>query len=640
MIDKIIGNYRIIRKIGEGGMGTVFLAKDLTLEREVALKIINPTFASNSRLMARFKIEAIAQARLNHPNVITIFSFEQVGDLYFIVMEYIEGESLKDIIKKKKLTPEKALHIFRQVLNAIEFAHRKGIIHRDIKPGNIIITRDWIARIGDFGIAKIEGVEGLTREGTSLGTPLYSSPEQILGKNVDLRTDIYSLGVVLFEMLTGRPPFISEKGSEYEIQKAHIEQLPPRPSSINPLIPYKMDKIILKCLEKEPEKRYETVSELLQDFIKISARDFKFSKFAFLRSLVEFFDKTKLFFRGFSQELRTNRKFFYLTLSVLILSLLLVIILATSKVSEPLESRGLYPSVSTLKNKEEPQNAKGVESLKKEYSPSNILKDPEPVEPGQAKEGVEKFSSGEEGIIDQPTSVSKTETTHEEVTTSEKAKSPKRITPSSTKEKTLPSSSIKSKAKVEVPQGKKQPSSKIKSVRKPVRIRASAKNYAEINSLIEGRLFYKAAVRGEQLLKRYPADGMLYLYTGRAYFLMRNYKKARMFYSRAYEKLGYIKFEVKLLPGMSDVESVGWLYVRKGYLKYVPEDFKNRAVTLKARQISEVKPAKKPWEKEWKLEIKSVEGKKFKFQLRKRMGVKEDMDLIRFFIIKSTKGGK
>ncbi|MCD6453978.1 MAG: serine/threonine protein kinase, partial [Candidatus Aminicenantes bacterium] len=363
MIDKIIGNYRIIRKIGEGGMGTVFLAKDLTLEREVALKIINPTFASNSRLMARFKIEAIAQARLNHPNVITIFSFEQVGDLYFIVMEYIEGESLKDIIKKKKLTPEKALHIFRQVLNAIEFAHRKGIIHRDIKPGNIIITRDWIARIGDFGIAKIEGVEGLTREGTSLGTPLYSSPEQILGKNVDLRTDIYSLGVVLFEMLTGRPPFISEKGSEYEIQKAHIEQLPPRPSSINPLIPYKMDKIILKCLEKEPEKRYETVSELLQDFIKISARDFKFSKFAFLRSLVEFFDKTKLFFRGFSQELRTNRKFFYLTLSVLILSLLLVIILATSKVSEPLESRGLYPSVSTLKNKEEPQNAKGVESL-------------------------------------------------------------------------------------------------------------------------------------------------------------------------------------------------------------------------------------------------------------------------------------
>ena len=640
MIDKIIGNYRIIRKIGEGGMGTVFLAKDLTLEREVALKIINPTFASNSRLMARFKIEAIAQARLNHPNVITIFSFEQVGDLYFIVMEYIEGESLKDIIKKKKLTPEKALHIFRQVLNAIEFAHRKGIIHRDIKPGNIIITRDWIARIGDFGIAKIEGVEGLTREGTSLGTPLYSSPEQILGKNVDLRTDIYSLGVVLFEMLTGRPPFISEKGSEYEIQKAHIEQLPPRPSSINPLIPYKMDKIILKCLEKEPEKRYETVSELLQDFIKISARDFKFSKFAFLRSLVEFFDKTKLFFRGFSQELRTNRKFFYLTLSVLILSLLLVIILATSKVSEPLESRGLYPSVSTLKNKEEPQNAIGVESLKKEYSPSNILKDPEPVEPGQAKEGVEKFSSGEEGIIDQPTSVSKTETTHEEVTTSEKAKSPKRITPSSTKEKTLPSSSIKSKAKVEVPQGKKQPSSKIKSVRKPVRIRASAKNYAEINSLIEGRLFYKAAVRGEQLLKRYPADGMLYLYTGRAYFLMRNYKKARMFYSRAYEKLGYIKFEVKLLPGMSDVESVGWLYVRKGYLKYVPEDFKNRAVTLKARQISEVKPAKKPWEKEWKLEIKSVEGKKFKFQLRKRMGVKEDMDLIRFFIIKSTKGGK
>ena len=640
MIDKIIGNYRIIRKIGEGGMGTVFLAKDLTLEREVALKIINPTFASNSRLMARFKIEAIAQARLNHPNVITIFSFEQVGDLYFIVMEYIEGESLKDIIKKKKLTPEKALHIFRQVLNAIEFAHRKGIIHRDIKPGNIIITRDWIAKIGDFGIAKIEGVEGLTREGTSLGTPLYSSPEQILGKNVDLRTDIYSLGVVLFEMLTGRPPFISEKGSEYEIQKAHIEQLPPRPSSINPLIPYKMDKIILKCLEKEPEKRYETVSELLQDFIKISARDFKFSKFAFLRSLVEFFDKTKLFFRGFSQELKTNRKFFYLTLSVLILSLLLVIILATSKVSEPLESRGLYPSVSTLKNKEEPQNAKGVESLKKEYSPSNILKDPEPVEPGQAKEGVEKFSSGEEGIIDQPTSVSKTETTHEEVTTSEKAKSPKRITPSSTKEKTLPSSSIKSKAKVEVPQGKKQPSSKIKSVRKPVRIRASAKNYAEINSLIEGRLFYKAAVRGEQLLKRYPADGMLYLYTGRAYFLMRNYKKARMFYSRAYEKLGYIKFEVKLLPGMSDVESVGWLYVRKGYLKYVPEDFKNRAVTLKARQISEVKPAKKPWEKEWKLEIKSVEGKKFKFQLRKRMGVKEDMDLIRFFIIKSTKGGK
>jgi serine/threonine-protein kinase len=168
MIGKILGNYRILKKIGEGGMGSVYLARDLSLEREVAVKIIAPELARNPGLMARFRVEAIAQAKLNHTNIVTIHSFDQEKDIYYIVMEYMEGKTLKAAIKEKENLPVvQALKIFSQLLGGIAYAHAQGVVHRDIKPSNIFLTGLQVAKIGDFGIAKVEGIEGLTKLGTT-----------------------------------------------------------------------------------------------------------------------------------------------------------------------------------------------------------------------------------------------------------------------------------------------------------------------------------------------------------------------------------------------------------------------------------------------------------------------------------------
>jgi serine/threonine protein kinase len=194
MIGDIIGNYRVLKKLGEGGMGTVYLARDLSLEREVALKIISPELARNPSLMARFRVEAIAQAKLNHTNITVIHSFDQQKDIYYIVMEFVDGKTLKQVVREKgKIPLKEAADIFSQILQAVAYAHSRGIVHRDIKPSNIFLTKEHIVKIGDFGIAKVEGIDGLTRIGSTLGSPHYSSPEQVMGKKTDARTDVYSL---------------------------------------------------------------------------------------------------------------------------------------------------------------------------------------------------------------------------------------------------------------------------------------------------------------------------------------------------------------------------------------------------------------------------------------------------------------
>jgi len=265
-----LGNFLIQAEIGRGGMGTIYFAVDTMLNREVALKVVHPQLADNQQLMERFKIEAMTQARLNHPNIVTIFSFTRIEDEFLIAMEYVEGRSLKELLlEKKQLHPAEAVDIITQVAEGLRYAHAHNVIHRDIKPANILIGRDGKVKISDFGIAKIFGTQGLTKTGILVGTPWYTSPEQIVGKSIDFRTDLYSLGVTFYEVLTGRVPFDSETNSEFQIQKAHLETPPPRPSIYNPEIGIKLEKIILMALQKKVEKRFQNARDLLDELHKV-----------------------------------------------------------------------------------------------------------------------------------------------------------------------------------------------------------------------------------------------------------------------------------------------------------------------------------------------------------------------------------
>lgn len=269
-IGEKLGHFLIQAEIGRGGMGTIYHAVDTMLNREVALKAIHPQLADNQQLMDRFKIEAMTQARMNHPNIVTIFSFNKIDDQYIIAMEYVDGKSLKELLQAKKmLKPGEAIGIIIQVAEGLAYAHAHNVIHRDIKPANILLDKDKQVKISDFGIAKIFGSQGLTKTGMMMGTPWYTPPEQIMGKNIDFRADLYSLGVTFYELLTSRVPFDSETNSEFQIQKAHLETPPPRPSIYNPQIGAKLEKIILQALQKKVEKRFQSAGEMVVELKKI-----------------------------------------------------------------------------------------------------------------------------------------------------------------------------------------------------------------------------------------------------------------------------------------------------------------------------------------------------------------------------------
>ena len=270
-IGEKLGHFLIKAEIGRGGMGTIYFAVDAMLNREVALKVVHPQLADNQQLMERFKIEAMTQARLNHPNIVTIFSFNRIDDEYVIAMEYIAGRSLKEMLQEKKQLPaSEAVDIITQVAEGLRYAHAHSVIHRDIKPANILISREGKVKISDFGIAKILGTQGLTKTGILVGTPWYTSPEQIVGKEIDFRTDLYSLGVTFYEVLTGRVPFDSETNSEFQIQKAHLETPPPRPSIYNPEIGSKLEKFILQALQKKVDKRFQSARDMIEELQGIS----------------------------------------------------------------------------------------------------------------------------------------------------------------------------------------------------------------------------------------------------------------------------------------------------------------------------------------------------------------------------------
>ncbi len=262
MIEKI-RDYRIIEKLGEGGMGTVYLAEDTMLERKVALKVLNSLLTTESHFTKRFHHEAKVQASLIHPNIVTLYNYFREGENYCMVMENVEGITLKQIISNIGPMPEqRAIRILNRLLEAVGFAHNKGVIHRDIKPSNIIISKDDNVKILDFGIAKILQDKGLTKTGTKMGTVYYMSPEQIKAvKDIDHRTDIYSLGITFYEMLSGRVPFNIDTDSDFEILNEIVSSELKDPREFYPFISNWVVKVLFDSVNKDRDKRIQNADE-------------------------------------------------------------------------------------------------------------------------------------------------------------------------------------------------------------------------------------------------------------------------------------------------------------------------------------------------------------------------------------------
>jgi serine/threonine protein kinase len=255
-----VGNYRILEKLGEGGMGVVYKAVDVNLERTVAIKALNTQLTGNPELEQRFRAEARAQANLNHTNLATLYALAIEDGKPWMVMEYIEGETFENMVQRRGPIPAlEAIPLFRQALLGMGYAHRMGIVHRDIKPSNMMVNRQGIVKVMDFGIAKVLGARGMTKTGTQMGTAFYMSPEQVLNRGVDIRSDIYSLGVTLYEMLTANVPFGGE--SDYEIMADHVNTPPPLLTRFYPYVPAGVQNAVLKALEKNPDARFQTVEE-------------------------------------------------------------------------------------------------------------------------------------------------------------------------------------------------------------------------------------------------------------------------------------------------------------------------------------------------------------------------------------------
>lgn len=268
-MEKIIQNYKIISQIAEGGMGTVFYGEHKTLNRPVAIKQLHSNFTNNVDFKNRFVNEAVILAQLNHSNIITIYDLiEEYGNFY-IVMEYIQGDTIDEIMNKYRspFQPQRAMYIFKQILSAFDYAHRKGVIHRDIKPSNIILEEGDKPKILDFGIAKLVSSNlHLTKAGTKMGSVLYMSPEQVLGHDVDHRSDIYSLGILLYEMLTMSLPYDIQTDSEYTVMEEIMKKEIPDLSLIRNDISRNTALIIQKACAKDKFMRFESCEEFLNSF--------------------------------------------------------------------------------------------------------------------------------------------------------------------------------------------------------------------------------------------------------------------------------------------------------------------------------------------------------------------------------------
>jgi serine/threonine-protein kinase len=261
----IAGRYRVLRRLGAGGMADVYLAEDSTLGRRVAVKVLLKRYAGDESFVERFRREAQAAARINHPNIVNIYDWGPVDGTYYIVMEYVEGETLKDHIRREgRYNPGEAVRIALELLAGVQVAHDAHIVHRDIKSQNILIDRAGTVKVTDFGIAKADDSQ-MTEAGSILGTAQYLAPEQAKGEPVDERSDLYSVGVVFYEMLTGALPFRGD--SAVTVALKHVNERPTEPAELVPGLPYSLNQIVLKALAKDPDQRYRTAAEFSADLV-------------------------------------------------------------------------------------------------------------------------------------------------------------------------------------------------------------------------------------------------------------------------------------------------------------------------------------------------------------------------------------
>jgi beta-lactam-binding protein with PASTA domain/predicted Ser/Thr protein kinase len=265
----LAGRYEIDTVLGQGGMAKVFKGTDRVLGRTVAVKVLSPQFSGDDNFVSRFRREAQSAAGLNHPNIVSVYDTGNQNDVHYIVMEYIEGRTLRDVIRQEgPIHPHRAIEVGEALARALAAAHQAGLVHRDVKPGNIMFTRDGEVKVTDFGIARTSSGDTLTQTAAVLGTASYLSPEQAQGTSVDARSDIYSVGCVLYEMLTGRPPFTGD--SPVSIAYKHVKEDPVPPARMNPDIPASLEAVVMKCMAKNPDNRYQTAQELREDLERLS----------------------------------------------------------------------------------------------------------------------------------------------------------------------------------------------------------------------------------------------------------------------------------------------------------------------------------------------------------------------------------
>jgi non-specific serine/threonine protein kinase len=284
MIGQTLSHYRILEQIGAGGMGQVYLAEDLQLERKVALKFLPPDFTRDPEFKARFEHEAKATAALNHPNIVTVYELAEHEGQLFIAMEHVDGRSLEELIERGDLTLGRSVEIACQICEGLSKAHQAGIVHRDIKPSNILIDADGRAKILDFGLAKSKKASTLTKTGTTLGTLRYESPEQATGQPVDARSDLFSVGAVLYEMITGRSPFAGEM--EEAVRYAVVHETPEPLARYKSGVPDDVQRIVSKLLEKDAERRAQSAADVVADLRRLSSGSPDRSRTGFLRLAV------------------------------------------------------------------------------------------------------------------------------------------------------------------------------------------------------------------------------------------------------------------------------------------------------------------------------------------------------------------